>query len=185
MPRPTHSRTMLGMPISPKNMAALTDFADAAQDYCALVDTLKNGKPKGFYKKLESLLAKLAYLILPVEQEMSEAEDDQFEHLAMTHEQWSELAGIIMVATAPEMEELVAWHEETLEEGDRASMLWDDLPDIYRDLHDGLALWREGTPDGQAEAAWEWRYNYDIHWAHHLFRAMTTVNEMLYALFDD
>ncbi len=184
MPRPTHSRTMLGMSIFPKNMAALTEFAEVAQDYCVLIDSLSKGKPKDFYKKLQSLLGKLAYLILPVEQAMSEAGGDQFEHLDMTNKQRQELSRNTMAAISTEVEELVAWHEETLEEGDRAFMLFDDLAGIYGDLHYGLAIWREGTPDGPAEAAWEWRYNYDIHWAHHLFRAMTTVHEMLYDIME-
>jgi len=61
-------------------------------------------------------------------------------------------------------------------------MLFDDLTDIYRELRDGLALWKEATPDAQAEAAWQWRFNYEIHWGEHLFRAMLTVHEIRYQL---
>lgn len=176
---------MLGMSISPKNMAALTKFAEAVQDYFALLDGLKRGKPKGFYEELESMLAKLANLILLVEQGDSGFDADRYKHLAMTHEQWWELAQMIREATSPETEKLVAWHDEALEEGARASALWDDLADLYREWRSGLALWREGTPESQGEAAWVWRFFYQTHWGRHLFRAMTTVNEMLYTILDE
>ena len=67
----------------------------------------------------------------------------------------------------------------------RAGMLWDDLASIYQDLHDGLALWDLGTEDAQAEATWPWRFNYEAHWGEHLFRAMTTVHEARYQLYED
>ena len=64
-------------------------------------------------------------------------------------------------------------------------MLFDDLADIYRDVHHGLALWNASTPDAQAEAAWQWRWNYEHHWGEHLFRAMLTVHEVRYQLLEE
>ena len=61
-------------------------------------------------------------------------------------------------------------------------MFWDDLADIYRDLHNGLVLWNRGRPNAQAQAAWQWRFDYEMHWGEHLFRAMLTVHEIRYTL---
>ena len=45
----------------------------------------------------------------------------------------------------------------------------DDLGDIYRDLQRGLEHWRNGRV---AEALWEWRFNFQIHWGEHATSAL-------------
>jgi hypothetical protein len=41
----------------------------------------------------------------------------------------------------------------------------DDLSDIYSDLKGGLILYEK---EMFAEAFWEWRFNFEIHWGNHL-----------------
>lgn len=52
------------------------------------------------------------------------------------------------------------------------SLVSDDLADIYRDLKRGLLLYGEGK---FAEAFWEWKFNFTIHWGNHLVGAMKTI----------
>jgi len=44
-----------------------------------------------------------------------------------------------------------------------------DLSDIYADLQRGLGHWWRGAP---GDALWEWRFNFQIHWAEHVTSAL-------------
>jgi hypothetical protein len=52
------------------------------------------------------------------------------------------------------------------------SLVSDDLADIYSDLKRGLLLYEKGK---FAEAFWEWKFNFKIHWGNHLVGAMKTI----------
>ena len=47
--------------------------------------------------------------------------------------------------------------------------LADDLADIWRDIKPGLGLWSLGLRDA---AAWQWRFHFEAHWAHHITAAI-------------
>jgi len=125
--------------------------------------------------------------------ELGEEEHPELENVDMSHKEWREMAKLIQSITCKESDGLSQWHEDlrgTSESGDdycmiRAGMLWDDLADIYRDLHGGLVLWRMGTTESQIEASWKWRFGYESHWGYHLARAMQSVHEIRYQLYDD
>lgn len=53
------------------------------------------------------------------------------------------------------------------------NMLSDDLSDIYRDLKDGLVLYKKGKI---TEAVWEWKLHFDIHWGAHLTGAQRAIH---------
>lgn len=48
----------------------------------------------------------------------------------------------------------------------------DDFADIYRDLKYGLDVFNAGHLE---EAVWEWKFNYTIHWGHHLLDAQRAI----------
>lgn len=181
------------MTISQENLHALSTFACVAAEFCDFIDSMRDGRPAGLYRKLEEILPRLHAGILPVHSEMGERKHPEFDKLGMTHEQWCEVAKTINGVVGKETYALFMHHGGAKPEADyiekycasRAEMLWDDLADIYRELHRALTLWKLGDPDAQAEAAWNWRYNYEIHWGNHLFRAMTTVHEARYLLYED
>lgn len=182
------------MPITEANLKALAAFAEIAAEFCRFIDRFWMGRPEHLYSTLEILLLNLHAGILPVQTETAEREHPEYGALAMAHEQWREIADIIGVSVGPEAHDAATDHRsrttETTAElveynARRAEMLWDDLADIYRDLHDGLALWKMATVDSRIAASWEWRYNYDIHWGEHLFRAMLTIHEIRYQLLRD
>jgi hypothetical protein len=174
------------------NLKALAAFAETAAAYCRFIDSLRAGRPERLYSTLETHLLNVHSGILPAQKEMAEKKHPEYKALAMTHEQWQGIADVIKVAVCSETQDVSLWHrsintEEAvarLSEFDahRAEMLWDDLADIYHDLHYGLALWSAGTPDSRAEAAWQWRWRYEYHWGEHLFRAMLTTHEIRYQL---
>jgi hypothetical protein len=179
------------MAISPTNFQALSAFASVAAEYCDLIDSLRAGRPENLYRQLEGLLPRLQAAILPVETEMASRKHPEFKKLELTQDQWSDLAKVVGAAVGKESMSLYVEHggakpdANAFEQVDstRAEMIWDDLTEIYRDLHNGLALWGLKTSDAMAQAAWEWRFGYEAHWGVHLFHAMTTVHEARYRLY--
>ncbi len=130
---------------------------------------------------------------MPVEIEIPKTKHAKSESLAMSTDEAAAVSRMVHELVAPESYALLERHEEFADAdmkgkdpaATRAFMLFDDLADIYRDVHHGLAVWNVGTPDAQAEAAWQWRWGYENHWGEHLFRAMLTVHEMRYWLVEE
>lgn len=167
-------------------MKRLSVFAAAAREFCEFIDRLGADDGRLSYRRLESLLARLHTAILPVAEEMSDEEDSSFDHLSLSQEQYWEILDRIGPAVRPGVDALVEHFGEDDPEGaDRACLFFDDLADLYRDLHRGLAAWESGSPAGKVDAAWEWRFNYESHWGGHLFRAMLTVHDALYLVYAD
>jgi hypothetical protein len=59
------------------------------------------------------------------------------------------------------------------EEAPVYNTLFDDLSDIYRDLKEGLVLYKRGQI---VEAVWEWRFHFAIHWGAHLTGAQRAIH---------
>ena len=165
----------------------LEEFAAAARAYCAFIDALTEDRPRDLYSSLELLLAQLHVAVLQID---ADPDAPDAESRDMTHKQWKVLAQRLEDLTADETNRLYDMHIEswkTTKHDDnycavRASMLWDDLADIYRDLSNGLRHWEINTHNARREASWEWRTNYEIHWGTHLARAMQTIHEIRYRL---
>ena len=51
--------------------------------------------------------------------------------------------------------------------------LADDMADIYGELMDGLRAWRNGD---RAEAAWRWRFGFQVHWGEHATSALRALH---------
>ena len=187
------SRYDCDMPVSEENLRALSSLAQVARQFIALIDSFESGKPRNLYRELELLLPRLHETILPVTSEMADEKHAEFDTLCMTSEQAAATSRLIDETVSPEKNALMEWHkgiaggdpEDNDPDVTRAFMFFDDLAGIYRDLHDGLALWNVGTPDAQAEVSWQWRWNYEYHWGEHLFRAMLTVHEIRYQFCED
>lgn len=62
------------------------------------------------------------------------------------------------------------------EESPVTNSLADDLADIYGDVKAGLDLYDAQHP---IEAAWEWRFNFQVHWGQHLVGAQRAIHEYL------
>lgn len=176
------------MTLSQNNLTALPAFAVLAERFCTLIESLQNGAVPGLFHSLEELLAQIHIAILSVEMDSADDEHPEFEKMEMSHKEWGHIAETIRIATGKQSADLMAWHEELRdkeETGDdycatRAWMLWDDLADIYRNLKNGLVLWKLASPPAKAEAAWTWRFNFESHWGEHLFRASMSVHEARY-----
>lgn len=62
------------------------------------------------------------------------------------------------------------------------AQLADDLADIYRDIKYGLKLFDAGL---QNDAAWEWKFHFEIHWGWHLLGAQRVIHFWFFHHADD
>jgi len=174
-------------------MPPLEHFATTAEQYIAFIDSFAHARPDNLYTTLESHLANLYTAILPVVADTNEKRQRKLENIGMSNEQRKAIVDLIYNFTSDETNQLYEWHEECWKTTNpidnycaiRASMLWDDLADIYRDLHPGLTLWNLNTTESKIESSWQWRFGYDTHWGNHLFRAAQTIHKIRYYLYGD
>lgn len=171
------------------NLAAAASFASAAEKYCRVISS---DSPACIYSRLETALCELHRTILPLRAQMPDEEPDEDDSTPpMTRDQWLEIARGIHKTIQADITALIAEHRSLgrgkldSSELTRMEMFADDLADIYHDLQGGLALWKTGEEQSQIAATWEWRYGYEIHWGHHLARAMITLYEIRYMLHRD
>lgn len=54
-----------------------------------------------------------------------------------------------------------------------AGSLSDDILDVYRDVVGGLVIWEQGKT---ADAAWHWRFLFDVHWGDHAIDALRALH---------
>lgn len=169
----------------------LNEFAAASRAYCNFIEALTEDRPANFYSSLELLLAQLHIAILQIDADPDAPETPDAESRDMTHNQWKVITQRLEQLTADETNRLYDMHIaswKTAKPADnycavRASMLWDDLADIYRDLKNGLQLWDTNTDDARRGASWEWRFGYESHWGYHLARAIQTTHEARHHLY--
>jgi hypothetical protein len=60
------------------------------------------------------------------------------------------------------------------------STLSDDLSDIYSDLKGPLMKYVSGGEANQRVAIWEWKFNMQIHWGHHVVGALRPIHSLVY-----
>lgn len=163
--------------------ALVIAFRDDARAYCDFIDAWRAGRADEPYSNLLRLLSNLASrgVVIPFQM----AKKDINAVGGIDHAHWQAIASELANVTSAATKELINKHAQDEESLGRASMFFDDLADIYRDLRDGLDLYALGDPDHVAEAAWQWRFGYEHHWGEHLFRALMTVHEIRFRLLMD
>jgi hypothetical protein len=60
-----------------------------------------------------------------------------------------------------------------------AGELSDDLTDIYKELLEGLSVFRAGSDQQRLEAIWHWRFGFEVHWGRHLVAALRPIQSIL------
>tara|TARA_R110002072_G_scaffold42064_6_gene117664 strand:- start:10877 stop:11407 length:531 start_codon:yes stop_codon:yes gene_type:complete len=173
--------------------AAIKTFAQAAEAFCAFIDSFADARPRDLYRQLESHLAQLHATIVPLITSTEMYCPAFSAHASITPEQRKITRSFISTIVLSESNELHDWHLEISGHPEnidnhsaiRASMLWDDLADIYADLSLGLIQHRATSESANVHAAWEWKSSYESHWGYHLFRASSSIHELRYQLDKD
>jgi hypothetical protein len=58
--------------------------------------------------------------------------------------------------------------------------LSDDLSDIYTDLKQSLIKYDSEEEANQRIAIWEWKFNMQIHWGHHVVGVLSPIHSLVY-----
>lgn len=136
-------------------------FLSTAIEYCRLIDFLNSDNEKDKFLKLQGILSQLyakAQSLPEVEPVYDGLLDIDF---FMPHVDFREQSVYWELFDPYQLEEPTAGN------------LTDDILDIYSDIKRGLVLYEQGE---QAEAVWEWRYHFEIHWGNHAVSALRALH---------
>lgn len=146
----------------------IESFAHTARCYCAWVETVETYS----FEEVSHLRLLLAELHLGVLRLWPVKPGADTRIKALSHEEWK-----VIYSKLARFELNHYWDVfNPLNSEDTTSIcssLADDLADIYRDLKKGLACYDQGR---MTEAAWEWRFLFEIHWGQHLTGAQRALH---------
>lgn len=147
------------------NRQSIDEFAGVARRYCEWAES-PFGEPHEEMGIARELLAKLHSAIVDVELDDSGDETADL----VTYEDWYSIMKRFQNLPVD-----LYWDvfDPLQEESPVLNTLSDDLSDIYRDLKEGLILYETGRV---AEAVWQWRFDFDIHWGSHLTGAQRAIH---------
>ncbi len=148
---------------------AIERFAEAARQYCAWAEG-EFGAAQEEIRRARWLLAELhlAAIQLP---DLGIGKDKDATRIS--HEEWSRMFqkfGNLPLTTYWDVFNPLEETEPII------NNLADDLADIYQDVKAGLLLFQA---QHFIDAAWDWRFNFQIHWGHHLVGAQRAIHEYL------
>lgn len=148
---------------------ALSNFAEVARRYCKWVEG-EFGDPRQGLRRARLLLAELhlAAVKLPTTDSVGEEEA-----IGLSPEEWSHFFRKFSDLPLNGYWEVLNPLEETKPV---FHSLADDLTEIYQDVKAGLSLFED---QNYAEAAWEWRFNFQVNWGRHLVGALRALHEYL------
>ncbi|HMR04203.1 MAG TPA: DUF5063 domain-containing protein [Polyangiaceae bacterium] len=159
---------------------ALTEFATIAGAFCRVVENRDQMTPELQLNEIHRLLprAYFAALELPDTSVLFDDGDDDDSrepepepaHLPVTLPPGLDRLAEFLSLHRFYREVFDPYAEST--EGEVTGDLIDDLGDIYVDMHAGLVHWRNGET---GHALWEWRFNFQIHWAEHATSALRAI----------
>ena len=150
---------------------AVGNFADIVQRFCEWAEESPDD-PLQEMQTAQRLLAELLYRVLALPD--LEPSDDEYEDV-ITIEQRKQIYG--RFASLP-LQGYWDMHDP-LNEGEKEpayNLLADDLGDIYKDIKEGLHLYKEGKIN---DAVWEWRFHFSGHWGQHLTNALRAIYSYL------
>ncbi len=151
------------MTTASKQDAEIQAFAAIAGEYCGYLEANPHGDiaaiATDFVRMLSQLINAAVVLPLPFVADVSSPEFP-----IPTWEGFGELDFYLQV------------FDPYLDDGLGAGWLPDDILDIYRDVKLGLLVFEAGNP---LAAAWEWRFNFDIHWGRHATSALRPLFDIM------
>ncbi|MEM8495374.1 MAG: DUF5063 domain-containing protein [Planctomycetota bacterium] len=156
-------------------------FAAVAQRYCEFIDQWIADTAPHPYTTLLQTLSELSITALQLPLTNPDRVHDKLDAYNTT-KPWKEISTEIERLTFPAVMDLVERHPEQDPGTHAAIMLFDDLSDVYLELKSGLYAYHSTLEDATEVACWHWRFNYEIHWGEHLYRALLTVHEIRYQL---
>ena len=146
--------------------SSILPFAEAAADYCEWCESPPGKDAVAEAARAVSHLSLLYHLAaeLPLPDDI----DDEFEPEGSDNDTWHAVAQRCAAMPFKYYSEVFDPHAVPGEEP-IVHNLANDVADIHRDLIGGLELYRAGHV---AEAQFDWRFTFEIHWGRHAVSAL-------------
>lgn len=142
-------------------------FANIVRRYCAWAENSPVDTELEMHTA-RTLLAELHTVMLLPDVEP----DDEVKLEDVTVEEWKAVVG--RFANLPVYGYWLVFDPMEAQENETVyASFADDLADIYQDIKYGLRLFEAGH---SAEAVWEWKFNFKIHWGWHLLGAQRAIH---------
>ena len=156
-------------------------FAEAAQQYCILIESRERIPKREFLKECAVALAQLfgtAVGLLDVSVESSEPYDLE----QISQDEWKTIFDSLSEMLGKDDRYWMVF-DPYEEEAPIGSSLGDDLSDVYCDIKPALRVYGRTERDTR-DAAGDWRFNFLNHWGHHCASASQAIYQLL-RQFDD
>lgn len=159
----------------------IVDFVDNARRYCEQIERTEKTREKWMRLVLGSLADLYAAGLKLPSPELPDKDILPSGPYRMTHDEWKEIAEHIsgVLGELDVYKRYFKCAPPWEKDDDEVTMgtLWDDLADVYRDVHSGLRAWDAGNDAYLPEVVFEWRCTLGYHWGRHATNAMRALHE--------
>lgn len=143
---------------------AIESFATAVREYCGWAET----EPKSETEEAKIAIRLLANLYSSVLGLPKAGPGNEIDSKEIAYEEWKKMFKRFGALPFNYYSKFFS-PAKVVDEDPALGDLADDLADIYRDIKGGLNLYENGHV---AEALWEWRLSFSIHWGRHATSAL-------------
>jgi hypothetical protein len=146
----------------------LKEFISTVRNYCVWVESKPASEIEEAKKALQLLAALYHYVLKICPSDSGEDIDGE----RISDEEWKKIYKRFGALPFNYYSDFFSPAKMALEKPETGDLA-DDLTDIYRDLKAGLGLYDKGYV---AEAMWEWKQNFQIHWGRHAAGALNALH---------
>ncbi|MFH1226641.1 MAG: DUF5063 domain-containing protein [Planctomycetota bacterium] len=165
------------------NLTAVREFAQAAQEYCLILENNLQLPNDDFLKKIADSLS-LLYFRASALPNVEPPEKDSVIDKKFISEQAKTLQEKLWDKLGKKNVYWEVWDPYQLGKDDpMQTTLSDDLADIYSEVKGSLEIYNLQTKNSILEATFVWRNNFEHHWGQHLVDALKAIYRLLYGGF--
>jgi len=175
------------VPLSKKEEELVERVLSAGDRIIEHLDSLANGKPKGFWVELFDRLLELARfgpkLLSPYAPDVPKTTEKQYHRLGEGMDKFFARFNLIALTLQDDNKALELYFKDIGhdwdEDANSAALVITDLAELAHDFIHFRRGWDLLTPAVRAEVEWSLRFEYEQHWGEHLHRALLTTYQMV------
>lgn len=155
------------------------DFVKLTADYCLKLENCRQAKPQ---ELVENMLYLLPYIYIKATQLLPEIEDNGLNTDPQVTEEDYNYVRLSIYDVLGQHDEYLDVFVEDMKYSDRPVLrsISEDLADIYQDLRNFLATYREGIDDMMNAALYEVLENFKFDWGQKCVNVMRPLHDTLY-----
>lgn len=157
----------------------VVDFVKLAADYCLKLENCRQATPRELAK---GMVSSLPYLYIKATDLLGTVEDNGFSTDPQVTEEDYNYIRLAVYDVLGQYDEYLDVFVEDMKYSDRPILksVSEDLADIYQDLRNFLATYREGVDDLMESALYEVLENFRNYWGQKCVNVMRALHDILY-----